>query len=51
MWATGLNLKSDGQSFIVTDVERKKCPSFVLSNMVAMSHVWLVKFEFEFKLN
>lgn len=49
MWATGLNLKLDGQSFILTDVEREKCPRFVLSNMGATSHMWL--FEFKFKLN
>lgn len=47
MWATGLNLKLDAPCFILTDVERKKGSRFVLSNMVAPSHMWL--FEFEFK--
>lgn len=47
MWATGLNLQLDALCFILTDVERKKGPGFVWSDMVAPSHMWL--FEFEFK--
>ena len=45
MWAIGLNLnRMDRRCFILTDVERKKCPWFVLSNTEATSHMWLFEF-------